>query len=118
MAPLTPTIAAMCSAAAGQSASTSRTYGARDLARSRGIALKVRSVPRSPVICPTPRGCGMRSAFSRMARMTPAPIPNAQPPVEPRAELAKLQLSTYADIYKHHFDLFIKGLVVYLAIVG
>lgn len=28
------------------------------------------------------------------------------------------QLRLYADIYKNHFDLFVKGYVVYLAIIG
>ncbi len=39
---------------------------------------------------------------------------------EPRRDPEALgkQVALYMDVYKHHFDLFVKGTAVYLAIVG
>ena len=33
-------------------------------------------------------------------------------------EVLRLQLSSYMDVYKHHFDLFLKGVAGYFVIVG
>lgn len=35
-----------------------------------------------------------------------------------RIELLKMQITIYVDLYKSHFDFFIKGVIVYLAMVG
>ena len=32
-------------------------------------------------------------------------------------DLAKMQLGIYIDLYKHHFDLFLKASVIYLGVV-
>jgi hypothetical protein len=33
-------------------------------------------------------------------------------------DLFKMQMSVYIDLYKHHFDLFLKAAVIYLAVVS
>lgn len=41
--------------------------------------------------------------------MTPAPITDTRD---------KDQMSMYVDVYKHHFDLFVKGVFLYFAVMG
>jgi hypothetical protein len=44
---------------------------------------------------------------------------SASAPTPPEgADLAKIELNLYIDLYKAHYDLFLKGVAVYLAIVG
>jgi hypothetical protein len=39
-------------------------------------------------------------------------------PVVAERELLRAQLSSYLDVYKHHFDLFVKGVFGYFVVVG
>jgi hypothetical protein len=47
-----------------------------------------------------------------------APTPDASTLTSDRAKLIADQLGRLIDLYKHHFDLFLKGVAGYLAIIG
>jgi hypothetical protein len=47
-----------------------------------------------------------------------APNPPGDGDRAPEKELLRLQLSSYLDVYKHHFDLFLKGVAGYFVVVG
>lgn len=45
-----------------------------------------------------------------------ASVPNPQ--MAGRQELLKSQLAIFLDAYKHHYELFLKGMLLYLAAIG
>lgn len=58
-------------------------------------------------LCPRPHNISMTSAHADTEFLG-----------TPSESLLRFQLDLYIGIYKHHFDLFIKGLLLYLAVVG
>lgn len=58
--------------------------------------------------CENPNGLDPQGSTDRPSQSTP----------RPESELLKLQLTSFLEVYKHHFDLFLKGVAGYFIVVS